>query len=342
MKKTTVFILGIFLLTIIFLAVSCSMFERNASPPARSYTFDNNVDGTLLWSISNFYIHTDRFMPALAATSDRLVLVGMNGPSRSKQMLAVDSASGETIWKKTVQSLPKIAIRDSLVYQGDYDLLQAYDSLHGNIVWKTDLLRAGNILFIYPTDSAVLLYTSSGKSFTIDQTGRVTNKTDANFVHTALSDHGAYVITGEAIEALDHHTGKTIWKTPLENIINQQPVFYEDMIYVRTGLARVIGKIFALKEGDGQIAWSTDDQAVSNIGLLDPYLFYLSETGGLNFLDRETGEPVFSLPFSPQPFTVYSPDYPIGGFFVGSDPKNRIVFASLGDSYQVFAIKLLR
>ena len=91
-----------------------------------------HVDGTLLLSIGNA-------KPALGSDARR----GMPGGS-ARQVLAVDVASGETIWKNEVRSLAPVTLgaADGRVFYQDGPTAVAVDLRSGKRLWQSEPLAA--------------------------------------------------------------------------------------------------------------------------------------------------------------------------------------------------------
>jgi len=68
-------------------------------------------------------------------------------------------------------------------------------------------------------------------------------------------------------------------------------------------------------------------------------LFALTQSGQLLKINTSNGEQSVLLSFSPQPF-VLNGDSIVGGYEIGFDESNNILFILLGDSRQLFAFKI--
>jgi hypothetical protein len=75
---------------------------------------------------------------------------------------------------------------------------------------------------------------------------------------------------------------------------------------------------------------------------LSASLFYLTLDGYLVGVDKYTGEQTYTLEFSPRPFILSDPTRLVGGYYIAADQENSVLFVSLGDSLQIFAIQFDR
>jgi outer membrane protein assembly factor BamB len=322
------------------MTLSCSMFRRNLVSPEQVYTFAENPNGQLLWSMSNAYLAPDNNLPSMVGSPDQVMLVGLDALSMDKQMLTIDSTTGKVLWKNMVELPSPIIVDATHIYQGGSSILRSFELQRGNLVWETNIPNAGNMMYMSSTPQKILIVTSSGRSYTISLDGKVLSESDRDYSYFPfLSGEEIYAMRGYIFEARDDKTGQVIWIRTLNEEIVLQPLFSGDMIFIRTGIVNTLGKIYALNRKNGQTAWVSDKNVISNLGVLDSYVFYLGKDNNLQFLDRKDGQERFSLTFSPQRM-VTSHFKSAGGTFVSSDDKNKIVFVSFGDSYQVFAIKM--
>jgi outer membrane protein assembly factor BamB len=232
-------------------------------------------------------------------------------------------------------------VNESILYRGGYDIVQAFDTRDGKLLWETTLPRAGNTVYIFYLSDQIFIHTSSGRSFTVDVNGQLMNSTDPNFTKiTLVSDNVVYINKFDQIEAIDTITGETKWHTALGDYFLYGPIFSDDMIYIRTKGATIPGVIYALDQNNGQVVWKTRGNVISNFCILDSSLFYLTVEGYLIGVDQKTGEQTKALEFSPRPFILPDPGIMVGGYYVATDPVNHTIAVSLGDSLQLFAIKI--
>jgi len=155
-----------------------------------------------------------------------------------------------------------------------------------------------------------------------------------------VGDDITYAGNDSGILALETKTGNLIWQTNIEGAYYTGPYFLEDNIYLRTGSSVIPGSVYAIDKISGEILWKNDANAISNLCSLGNNLYFLTLDGYLMVLDRETGLEVAKLEFSPHPFILPTPEWRLGGYYVTSDPTNNIIAVSLGDSYQLFALKI--
>jgi outer membrane protein assembly factor BamB len=304
---------------------------------------EDNPDAVLLWSRQELYAFTSSTMPSLLGTANNLFIIGVDVRSRKSKLYSIDSMTGEVIWEWRIHLPSPIAASRETLYQGDYNTIRAYDIRNGSLLWEAGLNRAGNIMFLSASPEKICVYGSSGKSFTLDDQGHVIKETEVDQIRfTLICDDITVVSRGYRLEGINNQSGDLLWSTELDDSLGQAPLFWDSMIYIRTGIQEVPGKIIAISRLDGHIAWESERNAISNPGVLDSYLFYLGMEGDLILLDRMSGLERFRLKFSPRPFVIDDSNGNTGGYYVAADPENRIIFVSLGDSYQVFAIKLLK
>jgi len=213
--------------------------------------------------------------------------------------------------------------------------MKAYDIRDGNQLWETELGNSGNAMYSYSYGDHIFLSTNNGKFYTFDLGGQIVSETDPyQYFFPVYFDHYELVMNPVNIEVKDSQTKKRLWLKELDYSVVPLPIIIDDAIYFRTQFWPGTGRVIAINNSNGELNWVSPKDVMSNFGVIDSRLFYLSEDGYLVFLNRNTGQELERLEFSPKPISD------LGGYFVTADPQNKIIVVSFGDRSQVMAIQL--
>jgi outer membrane protein assembly factor BamB len=218
--------------------------------------------------------------------------------------------------------------------------IKTYNTTSGDSIWEADTPFAGKFITITFLNEKIFLYSSNNSFFILDSTGRVLKSTDPYYFPMPYIVGDDVTYAGDnGIVALETQTGNIIWRAKIEGSYSE-PYFLEDNIYLRTGDSVMPGSVYAIDKSNGKILWRNDAKVISNLCSLGENLYFLTLDGYLMVVDRQTGSEVEKLEFSPHPFVLPTAEWRLGGYYVASDPTNNIIAVSLGDSYQLFALKI--
>jgi outer membrane protein assembly factor BamB len=292
----------------------------------------------IAWSKDNIMTDIDKNSATLLSAPNRIISLSV----QPKTIYAFDSSTGEIIWEQNGGLPNVIATQDTVLYASYLNIIQAYDTTTGKSIWNANTPYAGTFLTINFLDNNIFLRSSNSSFFILDSHGQLLKSTDPYYfpMPYIVGDDITYADNDNGILALETKTGNIIWQTNIEGAYYTGPYFLENNIYLRTGSSVIPGSVYAIDKDSGEILWRNDADAISNLCSLGDNLYFLTLDGYLMVLDRETGLEVAKLEFSPRPFILPTAEWRLGGYYVTSDPTNDIIAVSLGDSYQVFALKI--
>ena len=293
----------------------------------------------VIWSISEVYAQQNDFQPMMSASSGLVCVLGDLVYPPQNKFTCLDSMNGATAWQNPMRTPNGILVDSNGIYvsQGGIAEISKFDST-GELDWHLPLTES-TVKYMYLYDNQLQLFLLPEKYMVLDK----------NNGHQVSVSDGEKIIYGTgterfvvaySLESRSFDLEQINWQLDISsNNLRLAPLFTDNLIFVRTG--RVIGTILALNRATGQISWKTDNTIVSNIGYWPAknVLFALTESGQLLQIDIDNGEQVVLLSFSPEPFILYG-DAIVGGYELAFDESNNVLFILLGDSRQLFAVKL--
>jgi outer membrane protein assembly factor BamB len=289
------------------------------------------------WSKSDMVIFVDENMAMLVTAPSRVFAAGI----QPKAVYAFDSVTGALVWKQDRVLPDTIVTHDSVFYTTDLSTIHAYNITNGENIGNVDLPYSGTLMSIGFHKGKIFAYSSNGTFFVLDNNGQVQKSMGPNIypVPYIVDDDITYA-SKNGLVALDTITGEVLWKANTDGTSYTGPLFLDDAIYVRTGSSVIPGNVYAINRNNGEILWKNNAKAISNPCPLGSNLYFLTWDGYLMVVDRISGQEVAKLEFSSYPFLLPTAGVNSGGYYVAADPENNVVFISLGDSYQLFALEI--
>lgn len=215
--------------------------------------------------------------------------------SGNGNVYALDTKTGAAIWrfatKGRVRSTP--ATDGKAIYVGSFDgHMYALDRETGKLLWSFKTL--GNRIFpegsiqssATVADGVVLFGARDFNLYALDaRTGRELwhQSVKNSWVPSTPAVHEGRVYTGSAdgraAFAFDLKTGKSLWTTPLDNLVFSSPVVADGKVY----LATMGGSVFAMDEKSGNILGYTltEDRVLSTPWIADGTIYFGNNDGYL-------------------------------------------------------------
>jgi outer membrane protein assembly factor BamB len=211
-------------------------------------------------------------------------------PLTSKQVVALDRESGETVWTSDVEGVQPPIIRDGMLYVAGTDTVQALDPASGKSRWQAPLgsppatglvARGGVLLVLLETPEIVAIQTSNGMV-----KWRVPlEPQDGSYSFTA-DDMALYVaMPAGRVTARALSDGQSLWEQTLSGTLSP-PATARDRVFVGSS----DNFLYALKPASGAIEWKMRAGgdvigAVANEDLV----FFASLDNGVRALHRGNG-----------------------------------------------------
>ena len=237
--------------------------------------------------------------------------------SRDSYLYALDSASGELVWRyKTggaVWSSPTVA--DGIVYIGSDDRhLHAVDAASGEALWtfKAGVIQGVTFSGTHEirstpvVDGGHVYFTAKGRLYALDALKgelrwQVMPGTHARS-SPAAADGIVYVGGGERdVYALDGASGEEIWRFTTNGRIDTRPAVAEGVVYVNTYSYSYDGdgRLYALDAASGAQLWSSGISGMDWNPVVSGGGVYVSGYSGLYAFDAASGEPLPNYPVRP-------------------------------------------
>lgn len=310
--------------------------SHEKSHPHELSIINNNIK--LLWSVSEVYTIQNDFTPSISAGYGTVCIMGDTTSSLEKSVICLDGLSGKEKWHIPFGDAITSEIDQDGVYiaYGRSPGVEKYDH-QGSLLWSKSFNGTGLIHFyllnqqvqldLYP-DKFIVLDSTSG-----DEIEGVNNVESIFKTSTELFD------IKTSITSKNPETGDIYWSFETDKIIFQEPLFTDKTIYLKT--EKTIGTILAVDRQTGNLKWKTERQVISNVVFIPSLnqIIGLLEDGDLVFMNTLDGNQEMVAEFTNPPFFLNG-EMIVGGYEIAYDEINKILFVLLGDSRQLFAIKL--
>lgn len=334
MKK--VLILVVSMVTVI--SGACLPIESayNCSSPEHQPV--DNPYFQLLWSRSGIVIYPDPSGTLMQGLESKVfVVTGQDAEFGGSKILAFNTRFGNVLWQRSIVLPASIITNGTQLYTGLYDKIEVVDPHTGNLVNVVEVPKVGFIYNIFATEHNLYGFTKSGRWLTYNIDDGTYSLSEPFLPYTPfLIENGImYLYEGREIKAKELESQSILWEYPIDEEFD--PIFTDNIIII-LGWA---GNIYGLDKETGNLIWSIDEHAISNVTMNRSHLFVLTNDGYLKVLDINNGQELTKLKFMPGLFETNSPPSGniIGAYDLWVDLQNDILIASFGDSCQLMALK---
>ena len=274
------------------------------------------------------------------ALKDGRIYVG----SFSGDLYSVDAATGETVWKRTLEEDPQWwGIASSPLVLEEGVLVTAFSSgtlfrldLDGDEVWSLSTGRTDPYASPASRDGRVYFAGGDPALYSVDlSSGTPLWKlpTEAPITSTPSVAYGSvFFATRDALVAVDAATGDELWKEPMRGTISS-PAVSRGRVYVGSDDATLDCRD-AL---DGELIWRTEvDSPVRSSPLVAGGLVYFGSYQGVVYaLDALDGSEIWSYPIGE--YLIASPSISDGVLFIGADDGRLYAFGTAPSSGDILS-----
>lgn len=304
-----------------------------SSWPDMSYRGEQGIvsldvgDGSLMWK-NPIGGKGGASTPAL---KDGRIYVG----SFSGDLYSIDAATGETVWKRTLEEDPQWwGIASSPLVLEEGVLVTAFSSgtiyrldLDGDEVWSLSTGRTDPYASPASRDGRVYFAGGDPALYSVDlSSGAPLWKlpTEAPITSTPSVAYGSvFFATREALLAVDAATGDELWKEPMRGTISS-PAVSRGRVYVGSDDAALECR----DATDGELIWRAEvDSPVRSSPLVAGGLVYFGSYQGVVYaLDALDGSEIWSYPIGE--YLIASPSISDGVLFIGADDGRLYAFGA--------------
>jgi outer membrane protein assembly factor BamB len=334
MKKTVMVLFSL----LFFVSLSCAGSLDQKPNTTISHLLAENPYLDVAWSKNDIDIFVHENMSMLVTAPNRIFTLGINPYTYT--VYAFDSVTGKLMWKQDGALPNTISANGSAFYTTNLNNIYAYNITNGDILWSNRLPYAGPLVFVRFNKDKIFAYSSNGTFFILNALGGMLESRGPLIYPVPYIVDDVTYASGNGIISQETKTGKVLWEADIKDTYYTGPLFLDDVIYVRTGDAVIPGNVYAVDKTNGEILWKNGEKVISNTCPLGSNLYFLTLDGYLIGVDQKNGQEVARIEFSPRPFNLPTGTQNVGGYYVAADHENNIVFVSLGDSFQLFALQI--
>ena len=353
MKKTAIFV--VISIGILFIAVSAliaiSIYIDNLSR-IDDHTFNlEESEGAweMLWEKHNPYL--GRYLGGrnqFVVTMNTLCYVAPEEDSffRKISLICVDIHDGKQKWIGQIDAYSDVASDETQVYGGGGDgfnddhRISAYNAETGQEVWHK-WIDTKSVTQVTAYNGFVGVHGSSTTFDVFDASNGSLQSRDSVPIMTyhSFANDGQKLFEqfAERIEATNLQDNSSIWTAYFENhIVYDTPVFSNGLIIVRTG-GEHRGMIEVIDSKTGSLLWEKEG-VVSDFGVNDETLFFMTMQGEVLAVDVETGETQGRLVLDDAKLNAQEYEFAdFSEYFVRA--TDDVVIFYLGDTGQLFSFR---
>jgi outer membrane protein assembly factor BamB len=335
MKHTSILLI----LSFAFVIAACSAIPESQNCGQLKHSVVNNPHYQLLWSKSDISVFGNISVPLMQGIDSHVFVAARISNDDSSRILAIDTNAGNIIWHQNYTPPATIFTDNVNLYVGNYDNIQEYVPMTGQLLKEANFPNVGLIKNMYFNGQNLYALTSSGRWLTYNFNNEESSLSEPLLPYTPfIIENGIlYLHDVEGFRAIETNTQKVLWKFQIDEQINIHPLITNDIIIVSTSK----GNIYVIDKKTGDLVWTLEAHTISNVAIDATRLYFLTKEGYLKVLDQNSGQEIQKLEFLPASFNLNSPssDTIIGAYDIWVDSLNNIVVVSLGDSCQLMGIK---
>jgi outer membrane protein assembly factor BamB len=298
-----------------------------------------------MWNLDDIYIRESESAVYLVASNNKLVLYGRKGLcGGGDTLVGISENDGEIITTgldgnpiPSNSGIRHIAYTPNFIYLGldgarsTPSKVAAYEIDTNSIAWVQPLpINGGSQIGSLVTDKTTV-GVSTTQYFLLDAlTGEIKRELDKEPSSSLPSSYGFYALWYAAAHPQAELSTLEFWNNQTPEI-HQPPIVLDDIIVLRTGDGRLLGRVRAFDTQTNALFWETAPIVVSNVAVDKSRAYFLTTSAELIVMDIRTGLITGKIEFAPKNIITES-DY---GFYVAAEENN--VFIYFGDSQQLFA-----
>jgi len=322
-----------FLIWFISLSLSaCFSIETRQVRLVPQYNLEKNNEYAVVWNRTDIAKNGN-----MVSASGMILVLGQDKKKlvSSGDIFAINSLTGEDVWKTNAGYAGKIIASSERIYYGSVGsaYVGTYDVEDGKLIWKTSLPWAHSITDLYFAENKIFVNTSDSEFFILSEEGGILGNLFSSFPIYLEIDNVRYMNDNLAIKAVDLTSMQELWRVDV-GLYDGAPIFDGGKIFITTWN----NEIYSLDQATGMVNWEISGNMLSNLYIAEDKIYYMSEDYQLVSLDRATGEELSSIKFQPE-FDMSVPRS--GGFSIVGDPKNNVIAVSFANSDQIMGIQIL-
>jgi outer membrane protein assembly factor BamB len=325
----------------LLITLLCLSFISSCSPqpgfPENSHELTiQNEKIKLIWSKSDVYTVWTTFDITIDARNNRVCFLGGLDTSTDSDVVCLNGTNGGELWQADSGTHRSLAMTTDAIYviYSNSTGIRKYDT--GKVIWSKRLIGTGSN-YLNVSDEQLQVLTIPERFWILDLEGNELKSISGEKIFTS-TNQGEFVESG-GIQLVKTESDDVIWQFhDFDDVVEMAPLFTSTNVFVRTG--QESGSIFAINRENGSFLWQTDNNIVSNV-VYSPSkqaIYALTNDGNLLAIDENSGSTNIIAEFSSVPF-VHNGEANVASYQLAYDINEGILFVSLGDSRQLFALK---
>ena len=331
-----------FLTVLVFILFSCSntgeLDKAEYGFLAPKHGLQPNKEYEVLWDVSNISVTELSSLPPLVGAPKKIIVQGMEKDSLPRvQVFALDSSSGNFIWKIDGKDWGHIIAQDDVLYRGTGGTatVQAFNIENAELLWSTRLPWAHSTSDMHFSENKIFIYTNDDEFFVLNAQGEILDNYRETYRIFLETNGVIYMEDDLSIKAIDSSTNQEVWQVDVDEPYYNSPIFDNGTIFIRT--YSIPTKIYSINQTSGKVDWNLSQNVTSNLCILNDKVYFTSLEGYLVALDRYSGEEISKVKFS----TKIDLDKLFRNYFITCDSSNNVLAISFGDNTQIMGLKVV-
>lgn len=306
------------------------------------------VESTLplseIWRVNIDLPHSD-ISSGLLASNDYLAFVSYN--DNNQYILKMLSAiSGDSLWAADIPPIDSMIMDEVRIYVAVDWMVQAYEISTGNLLWQSEQLPQHTSYRFHPNiKEKVLVYSTEDYFDKREQVLRYYDVQDGalesvrqeiptdEWLVLRQLDVDFWAKKDNKVWGISKPTNILLWEFDVNQQYNNTPLLTDSMIFFLDG---PFPDLKAVDVRDGILAWTYNEEIVSNAVINQSTLYALNINNTLIGLDSDTGREVGYIKFENS--TKMTPETDV--YWIAVTDNNAFIY--FGDSKELIAFTFVR
>jgi len=339
--------LAVLSLTMSSCGIAWDIYESQQDYLAPPRTIEANSEYEMIWDMSDIKVIGDSFCcystPSVISVSRKIIIKGVDkGSYFDSAIIAIDSNSGEILWKIPDYNGGEMIANDQFLFRGTVGTvtIYAHDVENGEFLWSRYLPWGHSATDMHYAENKVFVNDTNGRFSILSEQGEIlydSNKPIGKYLDKYLELNGILFMANAplGIKAVEPSSGKELWVVDIDTRYAYDPVFDEGEIFTTADNGSSV--IYSIDQYIGKVNWIVSRDALSNLCMMGDKIYFTNPDGYLVAINRYTGMEISKVEFSPK----FDVEKQISSYQIACDKANNVLAISFGDNTQIMGLRVM-